>query len=129
MAEIVRRRPDLYSDYVPIVVALIQEMAEEDLVHFRAGILWAIGRLGPIGEKELDGVLPTIVDCLDHPDPQVRGMAVWCLEQCGRAARFADRDELLADDAPVDLYEDGHLAHTNVGRLVQRAVCDQSPES
>jgi len=31
MAEITRRRPDLCADYVPIVVSLITEMAEEDL--------------------------------------------------------------------------------------------------
>ncbi len=128
MAEIVRRRPALLSDYVPILVSLIREMANEDLIHFRAGILWAIGRLGPICADQLDEVLPTIVACLDHPDPQVRGMAVWCLGQCGQAERLEDRDNLLADEAPVDLYEDGHLGRTTVGRLVRRALCSRSAD-
>ena len=96
MAEIVARRPDMLGDYVPIVVSLIQEMAVEDLDHFRAGILWAIGRLGPVAEKPLDAVLGTIEACLDHSDPQVRGMAVWCLGQCGRPERLAQRRERLA---------------------------------
>jgi methylated-DNA-[protein]-cysteine S-methyltransferase len=122
MAEIVRRRPDQFGDYVPVVVSLIREMADEDLNHFRPGILWAIGRLGPIAEKELAAVLPTIEACLDHPDPQVRGMAAWCLGQCGHGELLADRDELVADEASVALYEDGLLVQTSVGELVRRSA-------
>lgn len=128
IAEIVRRRPALLADYVPIVVFLIREMAEEDLAHFRAGILWAIGRLGPIGAEQLDEVLPEVLACLDHADPQVRGMAAWCLGQCGRAEHLAGRGDLLADHAPVDLYEDGHFGSTSVGRLVERALGDRSAQ-
>lgn len=122
MAEIVRRRPALLSDYVPIIVSLIHQMAEEDLIHFRPGILWAIGRLGPISENQLDDVLPSVIACLDHPDPQVRGMAVWCLGQCNKAQLLAERGDLLADQAPVALYEDGHLKRTSVCRLVRRVT-------
>jgi len=159
LAEIVRRSPSLFPDYTPIVLYLIREMAEEDLLHFRAGILWAIGRLGPIcagpgkgdksnlceapsgplrGELDLspfpghgrlfDEVLPDVLACLDHPDSQVRGMAAWCLGQCGRADGLAGRDDLLADEAPVDLYEGGQLARTSVGRLVRRALAPGSAE-
>ena len=128
MAEIVRRRPALFSDYVPIVLYLIREMADEDLIHFRAGILWAIGRLGPICARQFDEVLPAVLACLDHPDSQVRGMAVWCLGRCGRADGLARRDDLLADEAPVDLYEDGHLGRTSVGRLVSQVLGERSAE-
>ena len=123
MAEIVRRTPALFSDYVPIIVSLIREMADEDLMHFRAGILWAIGRLGPTADTELPVVLPTITACLDRPDPQVRGMCVWCLGHVGQATVLADRPELLCDQGPVDLYEDGLLTRTTVCHLVQRALC------
>ena len=126
MAEIIRRDPDRFSDYVPIVVSLIGEMAEEDLAHFRVGILWAIGRLGAIAGNELDAAEPTIRACLDHHDPQVRGMAAWCLGQCGRAALLAGRPDLLSDQRPVDFYEDGHLGRTNVCQLVRQALCDGS---
>ena len=122
MAEIVGRRPDQFGDYVPIIVALIREMADEDLAHFRPGILWAIGRLGPIAKNELTAVLPTIQACLDHPDPQVRGMAVWSLGQCEFGELLVDRSDLLADDAPITLYENTHLNPTSVCHLVRRAV-------
>ena len=59
MAEIVGRRPRMFADYVPIVVSLIDQMAEQDLAHFRPGILWAIGRLGSLArDKKGD-----ITDC------------------------------------------------------------------
>ena len=53
MAEIVRRRPTVFPEYAPIVATLLITMAEEDLAHFRAGVLWAIGRLGGIVEKDV----------------------------------------------------------------------------
>lgn len=122
MAEIVHRRPVEFSEYVPIVVGLMHEMAEEDLNHFRPGILWAIGRLGSIAEKELPAVLPAIQACLDHEAPQVRGMAAWCLGQCGQGELLAGRDDLVADEAPVAHYEDGQLVETSVGELVRRSA-------
>lgn len=122
MAEIVRRRPDLFAEYVPIVVHLIVEMAEEDLQHFRAAVLWAIGRLGEIAGEHVPLVLPAVVAALDDPDPQVRGMAVWCLEQVGRGKALADHQTLDGDEGVLELYEDGRLNRTTVAALVRRAV-------
>jgi HEAT repeat protein len=122
MAEIAARLPDLARDYVSILVSLLMEMADEDLGHFRAGILWAIGRLGPIAEPELEAAGPTIVACLDHPDPQVRGMAVWCLGRCSRSELLANRYGLREDPAPVMLYDAGRLETTSVSCLAGAQV-------
>ena len=119
MAEIVRRRPRMFGDYVSIIVTLIEQMADEDLVYFRAGILWAIGRLGSLAREELEVVLGTIDACLDHADPQVRGMAAWCLGQCGRREVLAKREALLSDQCAVDLYENGELARVTVSELAR----------
>ena len=86
MAEIVRRRPDLFADYIPIVVSLIDTMEEEDQAGFRTAILRAIGRLASCGGKEIREVLPRVAACLDDPDPRVRDMAAWCLRECGAPA-------------------------------------------
>jgi HEAT repeat protein len=122
MAEIVRRCPDWFGDYVPIVVHLIVEMAEEDLRHFRAGVLWAIGRLGRMAAEHVPAVLPALLAALDDPDPQVRGSAVWCLGQVGRGEVLADRRTLDGDAGVVDLYEGCFLKRTTVAALAQRAV-------
>jgi len=122
MAEIVRRRPEQFGDYAPIVVTLIESMADEDLGRFRPGILWAIGRLAAIAVDPIEQVLPKVVAALEDLDPQTRGMAVWCLTQLGRGALLAKRRELLADEGPVEVYEDGTLSHTTVGALFRRCA-------
>jgi hypothetical protein len=120
MAEIVFRSPDLFTEYAPIVVFLIREMAEEDLESFRPGILWAIGRLGDLASDHVPEVFDAIKSALDDSDPQARGMAVWCLGQLGHTRVLAARPELLADEGPVHLYEDGFLNRVTVGELVRR---------
>jgi hypothetical protein len=122
MAEIVRRRPAMFPDYIPVVVYLLRVMEKEDLVHFRAGIFWAIGRLGDIAASEIDVVLPSIAACLDDSDPQVRGMAVWCLAQFRRTEPLQTRSHLLSDEGTVELYVDGHLARPSVAELMRQAL-------
>jgi hypothetical protein len=121
MAEIVRGRPALFADWVPIVAHLVLETAEEDLSHFRPGMLWAIGRLGHLAAREAD-VAGAVIAALDQPDPQVRGTAVWCLARLGRTAALAGRHDLRSDDGPVDLFEDGILHHTTVARVLEGAL-------
>jgi HEAT repeat protein len=121
MAEIVRHKPKRFPSYARIVVFLLLEMAEEDLVHFRAGILWAIGRLGAVAAEHVEAVLPAISAALENPDPQVRGMAAWCLGELGKPDLLDGHPELLADEGAVDFYEDGLLARTTVRELARRA--------
>ncbi len=118
MAEIISRQPELFADYLPITLALIDEMAEEDLDSgFRPAVLWAIGRLAPVAPDKINPVLSAVESCLDSPDPQTRGLAVWCLRQAGQQSRIAGRDDLKNDNGPVVLYADGALTETTVGKL------------
>lgn len=121
MAEIIRRRPQVFSDFIPLVVSLLTSMAEEDLAHFRAGVLWAIGRLAPVAGDEVEAVVNVIADGLEESDPQARGMAVWCLIQAGRQDLLKDRSDLRSDDGTVELYEDGMLDSTTVSALMKRS--------
>ncbi len=122
MAEIVRHEPELFADYLSIAVHLITSIEEEDLEHFRAGTLWAIGRLGPLVGKHLEGVQGPIIAALDDPNPQVRGMAAWCLSRVGQAERLQDRADLLSDNGAVDFYTDASLERLSVGELVKRSL-------
>jgi hypothetical protein len=118
MAAIVRARPELFSDYADIVFSLILTTEEEDLAHFRSGILWAIGTLAPIAPEKIDAVIPAVVACLDMEDSQVRGTAVWCLKQAGRADFLAGRDDLGCDERPVEFYSNQRIERTTVAALV-----------
>ena len=122
MAEIVRHRPQLFADYIPIVVFLILSMAKEDLDHFKTGTLWAIGRLGSLAANHFREVRGAVTDALDDPDPQVRGTAVWCLGRLGQTATLAERPDLLSDEAPLNLYEHLTIQRTSVGELVRRML-------
>ena len=122
MAEIIRQRPALCADYIPIVVSLILSMEPEDLDRFRAGTLWATGRLGALAGDHVTAVLSAVTAALDDRDPQVRGMAIWALMGVGQTAPLAGRPDLLTDAGSVDLYEDGMLRRTSVRRLTRRAL-------
>jgi HEAT repeat protein len=122
MAEIVRHKPQLFADYIPIVVFLILSMADEDLDHFKAGTLWAIGRLGSLAADHFEEVRVAVTAALDDPDPQIRGTAAWCLGQMGQAATLTDRSDLLSDEAPVSFYLEKSLEATSVGALARRAL-------
>ena len=121
MAEIARTDPH-HEDFVPIILNLINEMAVEDLEHFRPGILWAIGRLGPLAGEHVDDILPALDAALSHPDPQVRGLAAWAMGETGQGARVAIRPQLLDDDGPVRLYRDGTIVETTVAELAGEAA-------
>jgi hypothetical protein len=122
MAEIVCRCPDLGAPYARIVVHLLEHLAEEDLVRFRPGVLWAIGRLGPLASEHVGGVIPAIGAALEHPDPQVRGLAAWCLGEVGGPEPLSVRPMLRSDEGPVDLYASGRLESTSVRRLAAQSV-------
>ena len=116
----------LFGDYTPIIVGLLETMAEEDLAHFRPGVLWAIGRLGGLAEGHVEHVMPEIEAALAHDDPQVRGMAVWCLGRLGHAARLTEHAALTSDEGPVEVFADGEVVHTSVRELTAQALAPDS---
>jgi hypothetical protein len=120
MAEIAARLPDLLDQYRSIVPSLLQEFAAEDLEHFRAGVLWGIGRLGKLVGSSVDDVLPDIEAALGLPDPQVRGLAAWALVRLGRGRLLENRRELESDPGAVQLYEARRLVETSVCEIVAR---------
>lgn len=122
MAEVVARRPGLLSDFIPIVVHLLVEMAEEDLAHFRPGALWAIGRLAPVCGDFIPDLMGAIAAALEEADPQARGMAVWCLLALGQEEQLRARKALLDDAGPVLLYEKRQLVRATVAELAARAA-------
>jgi len=117
MAECAARLPGLFESHVTIAFHLLETLEEEDLEHFRPGAIWAIGRLIDVARGDLPTVLPLVIDALDRPDPQARGMAVWCLGEVGEAGVLESRPEITQDGGAVHLYRNRALLETTVGRL------------
>jgi HEAT repeat protein len=82
-----------------------------------------------VSDDHISDVLPAATSALDDADSQVRGMAVWCLGQAGHAERLSDQPHLLADEGPVDIFEDGFLRRTTVSRLAKHAIHGGSAEA
>jgi hypothetical protein len=121
MGEILRNRPVRFTEFVPIIFSFL-DMEEEDAVRFRAGTLWAIGRLAQVMPEAVKPAIARVVNCLNDPDPQTRGTAAWCLGQLRASERMAGCEALLRDPGLVNLYTDGQLISTCVGDLAQAAL-------
>jgi len=122
MAECAARLPDFFKSHLTIAFHLLDTFEEEDLEHFRPGALWAIGRLIDHARDDLPAVLPLVVEALDRPDPQARGMAVWCLGQVGEVGVLKGRADLLDDQGTVNVYRKREVVETTVGRLTQEVL-------
>jgi len=117
MAEIVRRRPENFQDFISIILSLLDTMEEEDLAHFRPGVLWAIGRIAPVAGDQIEIAMPAVTAALDHSEPRVRVMAAWCLKQAGKRDVLKNRTDLLSDHETVEIYDDGNLIEISVADL------------
>ncbi len=119
--EALRRQPRLFAEFMPILASLL-DMAPEDAIRFRAGWLWAVGRVAEVAPEAMQAARPWIAPCLDDADPQVRGLAAWRLGRLGCRELLAARSELLVDDGPVALYDDGKIETRSVTALASAAL-------
>jgi hypothetical protein len=122
MAECCARLPSLFKSHVPIAFHLLETLEEEDLEHFRPGTLWAIGRLIHEAGDDLPTVLPLVVEALDRPDSQARGMAVWCLGQVGEVGPLEGRTDLLDDQGSVHVYRGRVVEERTVGQITREVL-------
>jgi hypothetical protein len=121
MAECCASEPEFFKTHIPIAFHLLETLEEEDLEHFRPGAIWAIGRLKDLARDDLPTVLPLLIDALDRPESQARGMAAWCLGEVGEARVMEGRPDLLEDHGPVFLYRNRVVEETTVGQVVRAA--------
>lgn len=117
IGEVLHYRPEMFADFIPILLSFLDMEAEEDSARFRAGVLWGIARLAQVRPQACRPVRMTIRSFLSDSDAQVRGVAAWCLGFIGSRAEEADLDALLNDTGLVLLYREGELEPVQVGHL------------
>jgi hypothetical protein len=88
----------------------------------RAPMLWGLGRLWEKHPGALEEAVPLLFAFLKDPDPQMRGLAAWCLGRVRPAGMEEALRALAGDDGPVELYDRGELQRTTVGRLALEAL-------
>ena len=122
MAECCASEPDFFKSHIPIAFHLLETLEEEDLEHFRPGAIWAIWRLKDLARHDLPPVLPLLIDALDRPESQARGMAAWCLGEVGEARVLKGRPRLVEDQGVVHIYRNRLVEETTVGELARAAL-------
>jgi hypothetical protein len=123
MGETLARSRCLAEPFSTILISYIDD-GGNFLEHpgLQQGVLWGIGR---VGQHWPDLVAPGVdlaLTMVESDEPQVRGMALWCLG-CLGAAGVRDRLTLLAaDPRPVKWLRSWRVETTTVGRLATQTL-------
>jgi len=80
IGEILHHCPQ-FSQFFPMLLSLL-DLEEEDAPRFRAGTLWAIGR---VAQVEREAMLPALQEVQSYiswdKDTDTKEMATWCMQQ------------------------------------------------
>ena len=120
LAEIVSASPQRFADIPPIIVSLHKE--DEEKV-FLKGVLWAIARMAEAGIRDVPGAEKVVLDALDDPDAQVRGLAARAAATAGIDSACGKLAKLSADESLFVIYRNGELEKESVGESARRASC------
>lgn len=116
LGELGRHQLPLVEDILPMFYGFL----EQDFA--RMPMLWGLGRLWQVHPRVLDEALPLVFAFLKDPDPQLRGLAAWCLGRVRPEGMKEALEPLLADEAPVELYDREQIQRTTVGQLTREAL-------
>lgn len=119
MGEIICRRPELFDMFIPFLFNLM-DSEPKDAIQFRTGWLWAIGRLASVRPSEAQAAMPWILPCLEDPDPQVCGMALWCLGQLGKELPDGISRAFYKDRRQVEIYSNQQIIQQTIGGLASK---------
>ncbi|NOZ25866.1 MAG: hypothetical protein GXO94_07265 [Nitrospirae bacterium] len=116
LGEVVRNRPDDYSDLIPIIIGLFDEPI------FRPGVLYAICRISERTSVPYDAVRDLLREALADEVPEVRGWALLTLKCLGKSPGMdldaAVRD-LMNDGSKIKVYRNGVLTECSVKSLAE----------
>ncbi|MBM4273725.1 MAG: hypothetical protein FJ134_04570 [Deltaproteobacteria bacterium] len=116
LGEIGRGQISVVKEIIPMFCGYLEEEFS------RESMLWGVGRLAEVHPDRLDEVTPMVAELLGHDDPQIRGLAAWCLGKTKYRAAAPALKELLGDERPVRLYEGGDFRDTTVARMARTAL-------
>lgn len=116
LGEIGRHHLPLVEDILPMFCGFLEEEFS------RRPMLWGLGRLWEVHPRALEEAVPLLLVFLKDPDPQVRGLAAWCLGRVDPPGAAEALRGLLGDDGAVELYDREQLRRTSVGQLAREAL-------
>ena len=118
MGAIIAHRPHLFSEFIPIVVSML-DVPE---THFYPGVLWAIGYIAEYDPELVQYAFPTVLNFLRDPSPQTRGMAAWCAGKMEKKKAIRALKTLFDDSATANIFFTDGIAEISVSQLARNAV-------
>ncbi len=116
LGEIGRHQLPLVADILSMFIGFLEDEFS------RPTMLWGVGRVGEVHPEAVSEAIPWVLACLKDADPEVRGLAAWCLGKMGCREAAEELGALTADQHQITLYDEGELRQTTVGRLAQEAL-------
>jgi len=116
LGEICASAPDLVEDFFGIIVSSLENEV------FRAGALWAIGRVASVRPDLVEEIGPTVAEHLGDPAPLVRGLACRALAGIGWAEAAGLVRRLLTDPGELTVYENDRMVVKTVGEMAGAAM-------
>lgn len=117
LGEIVASDVDAFNDIIPI----LWSFRDED--NFRAGIIWAMGRIAMTRPELVGFIMQDLPGMLADKNPAVRGYTIWVLCILDSACINSDRiSGLSGDKGPVPFYSNGDLLAKTVGEMAGEAL-------
>ena len=115
LGEIVTGDPDAFNEIIPI----LWSFREEEM--FRAGIVWAMGRIAMIRPELVAFIIHDLPEMLEDRNPAVRGYTVLLMgilpEALNAGTGRQQISKLLGDSSPVPVYNGGELLTQTVGEI------------
>ena len=115
VGEIVTGDPDAFNDIIPI----LWSFKEEEM--FRAGIVWAMGRIAMIRPELVAFIIQDLPEMLEDRDPVVRGYTVRLMGLLPEALNAGNSrkqiSKLLGDISPVPVYKEGELLSQSISEI------------
>jgi hypothetical protein len=116
LGEMARHHLPLVEEILPMFCGFLEEEFS------RRPMLWGLGRLWEVHPSVLEAAVPLVFAFLKDPDPQIRGLAAWCLGRVDPQGGAEALKGLLDDAGAVELYDREELRRTTVGQLAREAL-------
>ncbi len=123
MGEILACHEALSEEYSRILISYAKEdgnFQEHELI--QRGVLWGIGRLSQVRPEQVKDAGPYIMPYLDSPDAGVRGLAAWIMGLLGVKEARSDLENLMGDEAGLQIYVDRRPINLRVKDLAGEAL-------
>ncbi|MGC8578825.1 MAG: DVU0298 family protein [bacterium] len=117
LGEIISTRIDLLKEYIPLVISMLKIKE----TYFRAGVLWAMGRIASVEPSHIKPYAPFINMYLSDPAAETPGYAVWCLKLINAKIPEEHISHLLEDTSEIVLLDtDGSISKKTISELAKQ---------